>query len=219
MNMQFLVKSNFAAIILLVILSLSGFITVSRSFIDNFYRKRKRFEVFALPFDKVKNIKNVLASMSVPFTFEIAVSQLGKDKACYMSVSSHRAKKVIEKLEGRKIEDYDLFYPGGVVLGAYAGGEGSLKDINAEVIDFSAINEIGEGAVVQFVFKRKSRNHYIANVRALVSAPSSYQAKEILGRIKSSLHGLKLTDVRNEEFISHINSRVFDSKESVTLSV
>src|SRR3990167_1808722 len=102
MNMQFLVKSNFAAIILLVILSLSGFITVSRSFIDNFYRKRKRFEVFALPFDKVKNIKNVLASMSVPFTFEIAVSQLGKDKACYIAVPPQQEKKDIKKNKSYK---------------------------------------------------------------------------------------------------------------------
>ena len=217
-NTQFLVKSNFAAIILLAILSLSGFVTVSRDFIGNFYRRRKKFEVFELSYDRVKNIKSVLASMSVPFTFEIAVSQLGKDKACYIAASGRGAKRVMDKFGGRKIDDYDLFYPGGAILGAYASGKGSLKDLNAEVIDFSEVNEIGEGAVVQFVFKRKSRNRYIANVRALVSAPSSYQAKEILGRIKSSLAGLKLTDVRNEEFIDRVNSRAFDNKESIALS-
>jgi len=216
--MALLVASNSVAIILLVILCFSGLVTALGS-INSVYKKRKKPEIFKLQYDKVKDLKNVLSKIDVPFTFEIAVSQLGKEKACYISLPSGRSKNVISRLGGKRIYDYDLYYPGGSVIGAYAKGEGSLKDINAEVVDFSEVNEIGEGAVVQFVFRKKGRGRFTANVRALVSAPSPYQAKEILNSIKSSMSGVKMTDIKNDTFIDRVNSRTFDGSDSVVLSI
>jgi len=216
--MALLVTSNSVAIILLVILAFSGFITVSRG-IGVFYKKRKKFEVFKIQYDSVKDLKSIISSVTAPFTFEVAVSQLGNEKAIYITVPSGRGKSVVDKLNAKKVDDYDLYYPGGTVLGAYAGGSGSLKGISADSIDFSEVNEIGEGVVVQFIFKKKRGRRVTANVRTLVSAPSSYQAKEILNRIKHSLAGLKMTEVKNEDFVSNVNNRVFDGSESVVLSL
>jgi len=216
-SMPFLVTSNLAAVILLVILAISGFITVFRG-IGISYKKSNRFAIFELSQDKVKSLGDVLNELGTPFTLEVAINQLGKTRTLYLILPRSKSKQIVDVFGAKEIDDYDLYYPGGVVIGAYALGEGLLKDFDSENLDFSKINEIGESAVIQFVIKKKSKKGFVVNVRALVSAPSSYQAKEIFTSIKASLGGLKLTEIKSREFIDRVNNRTFNEKELVTLS-
>lgn len=209
---------NLIAITLLAVLILSGSVSFLRS-TGNFYKKRKRFAVFELPEGKVKNLKDVFGALKVPFTLEVAVSQLGKTKRFYITLPTSKSKKVIDTFGAKEVDDYDLYHPGGVVVGAYATGKGSLNNFDARTIDFSEVNEIGEGAVVQFVMRKKSKDHFVANVRTLVSAPSLHQSKEIFTGIKKSLAGIKLVEVKSGEFMNRVNERVFSEKESVALSI
>jgi len=216
--MPLLVTSNLLAVILLVILGLSGLVSTFR-WVGVTYTHRRRIAVFKLPSDKVKDLKSVLNSVGGQFTLEVAVSQLSKAKSFYLTLPVKRAKEVAAKFDAEKAEDYELYYPGGAVVGAYAVHEGSPLKFNINAIDFSEINEIGEGAVVQVVVSKKTRKGFVVNLRTLISAPSSYQAKEIFSRIKTSLPGAKLREVKSGEFVDSVNKRLFDDKEAVTLSL
>jgi len=216
--MPFLVTSNLAAIVLLFILAISGAFTAARG-VSNFHKRRRKFVILEVDGEKARDLNKVLASITPPFTLEVVVSQLGKTKSFYLTLPSGRSKKAVDALGARQIDDYDLYYPGGAVVGGYASGESSLKDFSADSIDFSEVNEIGEGAVVQFVIKKKSNDRLVANIRTLVSAPSSYQAKEIFTQIKNSFADMNLTEIKSAEFIDRVNNRIFSQKELASLSL
>jgi len=216
--MNFLVTSNLAAAILLFLLVLSGSSMGFRRLLV-MQKKRRKFVVLEVPNDKAKDLKKLLTAVTPPFTLEVAVSQLGKDKSFYITLPAGRAGSVESALGAKRVNDYELYYPGGTVLGGYATGDDAVEDVNPDSIDFGAVNEIGEGAVVQLVFSKKRKGEFLANVRTLVSAPSSYQAKEIISKIKKSLDHVKFTEVKSEDFIDSVNSRDFNEKELIRLSL
>lgn len=218
--MPFLVTSNLAAILLLIVLIASGSLTGFR-WVSGSRRRRKNFVIFEVSHSKVQDLAKILKTIAPPFTLEVAVSQLGKEKSFYIALPAGRAKTLENVLGAKRVEDYDLYYPGGAVSGGYASGEESIKSINLDSVDFGEVNEIGEGAVVQLVFNKKSREGVSANVRVLASAPSSYQAKEIILRIKSSLAHMKLkfTEVKSSEFVESVNARSFSENELARFSL
>lgn len=213
--MPFFVTPNVIAIVILVVLAFLG---MSQLFIVlGVNRNRGGKQVVLELGADADDITNLLASLSPPFSFEVAVSQLGKDPKYYVSVPARLAGKAMDKLDAKEVDDYDVYYTNGVNIGVYLKGEGSFDDLDVSKIDLSEVNEIGEGAVVQFLFNKKKRGKYEANGRILVSAPSAYQAKEIMTRIRSSLSGFKFVEVKNAEFMNRINSRKFDEKETIML--
>ena len=212
--MPFFVTPNVIAIVLLVVLSAIGLRALVRRI--GGYKGTKGLVVLELD-ESMSSVDKVLEIIRPPFALEVAVHQLGHSPSCYVAVPAKHARGVLNKLNAKEVPDYELYYPGGVHVGAYLKGEGALRDMDISKIDFSEVNEIGEGAVVQFVFHKKSDNRFETNIRILVSAPSSYQAKEILSRIKSSMPSLNSVEVSNKEFITRINSREFEPKESMTL--
>jgi hypothetical protein len=216
--MPFLVTSNVVALILLAILSITGSFSAFR-FFGRTYKTNRKFVILEVDSSKTKEINRVLSGVSPPFTLEVAVSQLGKQESVYIGLPANKAKKIKQSLDAKFIRDYHPYYPGGFVVGGYAKSEDSIENVSLDSIDFSEVNEIGEGAVVQFLVSKKSRGNLLANVRVLVSAPSSYQAKEILGDIKKSLEHIKFTETKSDEFVERFNGRVFNEKELVKLSL
>ena len=213
----FMTTNLLIAIVVLVLLAIGGAIEL----FGRFGSKRRGgvgFSVFEVDSEK-KSLDVLLGVIAPPFAFEVAVDQIGKVPKLYLVVPASKAKKVSRELGAKEVGDYDLYNPGGVHLGAYLKGSGSISDVEIDKIDFTEVNEIGEGAVVQFVFNKKSRGILEANVRVLISAPSQYQAKEILARIKSSIPAFKLIEVKSADFMQYVDSRLFNSKESLELTV
>jgi len=208
---------NLIALVILVVLVVFGSTAVIRRLLGS-HERRKQFTVLELDKDVI-DLSRILNEIRSPFAFEVAVSQLGREPSCYITVPTSQSEKLITRLGAREVEDYETYYPDGVNIGTYLKGEGALADFNVDKIDFGEINEIGESAVVQFVLRKIKRGELEANVRLLVSAPSMYQAKEILSRIKSSLGKFKFIEVNNVEFMTRINLRTFEPKESLMLSV
>lgn len=215
--MPFFVTPNIIALVILTVLAVIGSTAALRR-LRGSYERRKKFMVLEL--DKnISDIRSVLSEIKSPFVFEIAVTQLKSKPSCYITIPTNRSKKYMAKLGAQEVEDYETYYPNGVHIGAYLKGRGTLSDLDISKIDFGEINEIGESAVVQFVLRKIKKGELETNVRLLVSAPSTYQAKEILSRIKSSLGKFKFVEVNNVEFMARVNLRTFEPKESLILSV
>src|SRR4030042_1485871 len=137
-------------------------------------------------------VGDFIKSLKPPFTFEVAVHHLGKDTNYYLVVSKHRARGLLNQKGIEEVEDYHIFHHGGEHLGVYLKGSSRWPDINFGDIDFSKVNEVGEGAVVQFVFGRRGRRRTSVNARIVVSAPSNFQAREIISAIKPIFSGFDL---------------------------
>lgn len=204
---------NVIAMVVLTVLFVSGFMVLFRRVGGT------RRDIVVLKFhENIDSVDKVLKIVHPPFVLEVAVDQLGHSPSSYVAVTAKRSKRILNELDVKEVSDYELYYPGGVHIGAYFKGEGAIADINMSKIDFSEVNEIGEGAVVQFVFHKKVGGKFKVNIRILVSAPSSYQAKEIFSRIKSFMPSAKLVEVSSTEFLTRVNSREFEPKESMTLT-
>lgn len=214
--MPFFVTPNVIAIVVLTVLSVSGLMALVR-YAEGVHKGGRRFVVLKLR-ENIDSVGKVLEIVRLPFVFEVAVDQLGHSPSSYVAVAAKHSGRVLKELNAKEVSDYELYYPGGVHVGAYLKGERALADMDISKIDFSEVNEIGEGAVVQFVFHKKVGEKFEVNIRVLASAPSSYQAKEILSRIKSSMPSAKLVEVSNTEFLTRVNSREFEPKESMILT-
>lgn len=214
--MPFFVTPNVIAIVIIAVLLISGLMSLARRR-EGSYKRGKGFVVLELK-KNVDSVGKILETVRLPFTFEVAVDQFGHSPNCYIVVPAKHSRKIKDELDAKEVADYELYYPGGVHMGAYLKGEGALTDMDISKIDFSEVNEIGEGAVVQFVFRNKRDGKFEVNIRILVSAPSSYQAKEIFSRIKSSMPSVKLVEISSKEFLTRVNSREFEPKESMTLT-
>lgn len=199
-----------AVLVVLVFLGLSQLFVVFRN-----KRSRGAGQIVLELSASVKDLNSILSSVAPPFSYEVAVSQLGRTPKRYISVPARVGKKIMGELGAEEVDDYDIYYSGGVSIGAYLKGETSLSKFDESKIDLSEVNEIGEGAVVQLLFNKKRGGKYEVNGRLVVSAPSVYQAKEIMTRIKLSLPGFKFVEVKNEEFMERVNSRKFDKKEEI----
>lgn len=177
---------------------------------------RKRFTLFEVPNSLFKDLKlaDFFKKIPVPFVFEIAVHNLGKEIHYYLAVPMASIRSVVLIFNLRETSEYNIFHSGGSHLGFYLKNDiEHTPDLST--IDFSAVNEVGEGVVVQFIVIAKGIKK-LANFRVLISAPTPYQAQEIAFGINSSLSGFKPVAASKNpaEFINKVTFREFDEDES-----
>lgn len=179
---------------------------------------RRRFVLLELPKTQAKNALEGLSRTETSFALEIAVHHLGKEVHYYIAVPYAFINSAKDKWGAVEVDEYDIYRSGGSHLGFYL--KGASPRLNIESVDFSRINEIGEGALVQLVAVKRGDKR-LANLRVLVSAPSPYQAQEIALGINSSLMEFKPVAVtRNvSEFIHLTTFREFDEDEAIIWSI
>ncbi len=69
--------------------------------------------------------------------------------------------------------------------------------------------------MAQFVFGKKKRGKRAVNLRIVASAPSVFQAREIMNTLKGSFAEYNSVDSSGEEFVHMINGREFDFGEQM----
>jgi hypothetical protein len=163
-----------------------------------------------------KAVTKLIESLNFKAAVEMSVHHLGKEVNYYLIVSKSRldrAKRfigaVLPETDFKEVEDYQLFNYSGVTLAKSVAIE-SDKDgrIDFEKIDFSKVNEVGEGAVVQIIHTPRMPGLNF-EVRILSSAPSEYQAREIMDTItESGFRGFKIREPKDRvRFIHTVNFR------------
>lgn len=162
-------------------------------------------------------VAEIMGKINFRAAVEVAVHHLGKEVNYYLIVPKselNRAlvflKKILPDAKCGEVEDYELFNYSGVTL-AKAVTPASDKDIRGidfGKIDFSKVNEVGEGAVVQVVHAPRLPGANF-EIRILSSAPSEYQAREIMDTIADSgFGGMKIKEPKDKiGFIHTINFR------------
>ncbi|HEY4498365.1 MAG TPA: hypothetical protein VJA63_01920 [Candidatus Paceibacterota bacterium] len=180
--------------------------------------RRAPFKIFKIDNPKILGEHlELLQSINPPFVLEIAVHHLGK-KVNYYLLAPRSSR--IKNPAFEEVKDYDLYHHGGYHLGVSlrAPEARSWRAIDLKKLDFSKVNEIGEGVVIQLLIQKRRRKKSTANLRVLISAPSAYQTKEILAVLESAFPGFKIVEATNREFIHEVNAREFNDKESILLS-
>jgi len=215
--MPYFLTPNMIGLSTLSILTAIGLVTILRRFLL-IHRHGKKFSILELEKD-LKNIEKSLRATSLPAVFEVAINQIGDTPKYYLAVPSSNAEGIAKTLHAKIVDDYELYYTNGEHIGAYLKNDVSFSDFDIDSIDFSEVNEVGEGAVVQFILNKKQGEQFEANARVLVSAPSPYQAKEIMSSIKTSLKGFDFVQVKNNDFMQLVDSRRFDPKESIMITL
>ncbi|MDD5710654.1 MAG: hypothetical protein PHV43_00930 [Candidatus Colwellbacteria bacterium] len=199
----------------LLVLAVFGLVQLSTALRHSLYLNRRHLIILRIdPRLVTDRIGDFLGSIRPPFTFEAAVHYLGREVNYYVVLPRKRARELMAREGINEVDDYDLFHHGGEHLGAYLKGGEVCPAIDVGKIDLSKVNEIGEGVAIQMVFGRRRGRKLMANFRILVSAPSNYQAKEILAAIKPSFPGFNLIESRSDDFISRVNFREYDAKQS-----
>ncbi len=189
------------------------------SAIRHYFFIRRKFTLMEIPksyFLKEKgNFLDLFRMLPTPFVFEMAVHQLGKEVHCYIGVPERMAKKLYDLTGAKKTNEFHVYKSGGSHLGFYLDGE--LNEFNPAEADFSKMNEIGEGALLQFLVTGSGSTKKSSNMRVLISAPTPYQAQEIASTLNHSLEPLKALSVGKNmrEFIHRLTFREFDEREAV----
>ncbi|PIR97878.1 MAG: hypothetical protein COT89_02290 [Candidatus Colwellbacteria bacterium CG10_big_fil_rev_8_21_14_0_10_42_22] len=200
----------------LLFLAVFGLIELLIILRHRYYLEKKHLAILRLdPQIQEGKIGEFIKSIRPPFIFEVAVHQLGKEIHYYLILPRKRVKHFKNLSQIKRVEDYHLFHHGGEHLGAYLKGDDKWPDIDFKKIDFSKVNEVGEGVAIQLVFGRRRMKKTAVNFRILISAPSSYQAKEILSAIKPAFSNLSLIESKSEEFLRKANFREFNEKEAM----
>jgi hypothetical protein len=214
---EFLSPVDTVSSLMLLGLAVFGLVEFAGSLGHRYYLNKKHLVILSVSPEVVAGkIKDFVRSIKPPFTFEIVIHHLGKEVNYYVVLPRKRANELTVRTGIKEVGDYGLFHHGGEHLGAYLkGGRDAWLNIDLEKIDFSRVNEIGEGVVIQMVLGKKRGRRPAVNLRLLISAPSSYQAKEILAAIKPSFAGFSLIESCGDDFISRVNFREFSEKETV----
>ncbi len=151
-------------------------------------KERKSPFVAKIETEDINSIKKLLQG-EVPFAIEIAVHHIGKDIALYASVPaelSGKAKISLDKAYPGNWSESDIsvvFHHGGQYDAASASfGQEKFEDMDMHSVDFSSVNEIGEGASIKI---EKENNGFMLSV--IASAPSQFQLREIMTGLVSSL--------------------------------
>lgn len=128
---------------------------------------------FKTEINRSEQLLNNLASLRVPFIFEVAVPHIGEEIHFYMAVPKKFREVAVKQAQslwsGASVEeandDYNIFNPAGVSAAAYllqkentALPIRTYTEIGADTFAsiagaFSKINEIGEGAALQLIVK------------------------------------------------------------------
>lgn len=168
------------------------------------------------------HLNKFIKLLDAPFTVEVAVHQLGSDIHTYIVLPANKAKSFAEKTGLRESNDYNIYHPGGANMGVSLGIKETAR-ANSDLfmyllndMDFSKVNEIGEGVVFQLVFGERSRDgSYSGNIRLLASAPTPYQVKEILSSLSKELSGCKWTEEKGSDFVERVTYRQFDPRRAM----
>lgn len=177
---------------------------------------RKDFSVLKInPGEIGTSIDLLIKTIKPPFVFEAAVQHLGKEVTYYLIVSKHKAKTLMSVKGFNEAKDYHLFHSGGEHLGAYFKDGNMWPQVSLEKINFSKVNEIGEGAVAQLVLNKKKRGKAAVNFRIVASAPSVFQAREIMNDLKGCFGEYNSVDSSGEEFVHMLNAREFEPGEEM----
>ena len=212
---KFLSPVDTVSSLALLVLAIFGLIELAVALKHSYYSSRRHLIILRVnPQLVVGKIGDFVRSIKPPFTFEVAIHYLGTEVNYYVILPRKRVRELVAREGISEADDYNLFHHGGEHQGAYLKGGEACPAVDVDKIDFSKVNEIGEGVVIQMIFGRKRGRKLLANFRILVSAPSSYQAKEILAAIKPSFPGLNLIESRGDDFINRVNFREYDAKQS-----
>ena len=151
-------------------------------------RQRKSPFTAKIEADDINSIKELFHS-SAPFSVEIAVHHIGRNISIYASVPAKwetKAKQILDKAYPGRWSESDvsvIFHHGGEYDAASANfSKSKLDEIDLGAIDFSAVNEIGEGASVLI---QKEGSDFA--LYAVASAPSQFQLREIMASLVGSL--------------------------------
>ncbi|MEX2054422.1 MAG: hypothetical protein WD883_02690 [Candidatus Colwellbacteria bacterium] len=200
----------------LIVLALFGLYKIASALKHKSFLERRDLMIFKInPKEVGMSLDIFVHAIKPPFAFEVAVQHLGSERSYYLIAPRGKGKRLVEIKGLEEVQDYHVFHSGGEHVGAYFKDSEDWPRVAFDKIDFSKVNEIGEGAVVQFIFGRRHRGKTAANLRVAVSAPSSFQAKEILGVLKGSFSEYSSIDSKSEEFMHLINSREFDQGEKM----
>ena len=161
------------------------------------------------------NIDVCIQAIKPPFTLEIAIQHLGKEKSYFLILPKGKARGLSSTKGFTEVKDYHFFHSGGEHLGAYFKDGQGWPSLSLDKVNFSRVNEVGEGAVVQFVFGKRKRGKASVNLRIAASAPSVAQAREIMNSLKGSFGEYNSVDSSSEEFIHMMNTREFDPAEAM----
>jgi hypothetical protein len=164
-----------------------------------------------------KTITKLIKSLNFKAAVEISVHHLGKEVNYYLIVSKSRLNQakefisaILPEADFKEVEDYQLFNYAGVTLAKSVAIESDKdgRDIDFDKIDFSKVNEVGEGAVVQVIHTPRMPGLNF-EIRILSSAPSEYQAREIADTItESGFRGFKIREPKDRvRFIHTVNFR------------
>lgn len=212
--MPLFVTSNIIGIFLLAALAVFAGVSLFARYRQRSYRARKGLTVFRVAPERVgENLMEFLQMLPPPFAFEIVVHNLGKGAQYYLTVPNVDAKRVSRIIRAEEIQDFDIHYSGSIQKAVYLKEGKGWPNLNVNAIDFSKINEIGEGVVIQFVSSRKGVRQRAMNIRLLVTAPSEFQAAEILESVKAAFSGFRVVEVKNTEFLKRVYFREFDANE------
>ncbi|PIR98697.1 MAG: hypothetical protein COT88_00305 [Candidatus Colwellbacteria bacterium CG10_big_fil_rev_8_21_14_0_10_41_28] len=205
-----------SAITLLVVAGF-GLFKLIQIYTHKIYLGNKDYVVLRLnPISLGKSVDSFIKSIKPPFSFEVSIHQLGKDVSYYLVVPRKRVKELIDTPGVEEAHEYSVFYSTGQHVGAYIKGIETWPDVDLDRIDFSKVNEVGEGVTIQFLVNKRTRKGNLANLRIAVSAPSSFQANEIMASLKNSFLKYKVVETSSMEFLREVSLREFSEKEGMS---
>lgn len=143
---------------------------------------------------------SLLAGLKHPASLEVAVSHVGEEIHFYLSVHRSEVEFVKRQIQGlwsgaevSETDDYTVFNPQGVSVGAYLGlkqnyaipirtyDEANLDTFTTIISNLSKLNEAGEGAALQVIFQAApgSSRSFISGV--IGKLKKGTPAKEVFG--------------------------------------
>jgi len=181
-------------------------IRLYKNFLHSVNRENK-LKIFKIDKNIFPSLDSLLSQIKPPFIFEIAVHQIGREVNYYI----HLPGKSNLNLRRVPVRDFDLYYSSGTHVGFYIKTRDGENKIDFRNIDFSKVNEIGESSLFQIIVNKDKK----ISARVFVSAPTPYQANEIIYSIKPAFKDFKVVESDNADFINSINARRFNHKESL----
>jgi hypothetical protein len=189
----------------------------------------RKLRVLQLEIHNVQDFQKCISALVPPFVFEIAVHQLGEEKAYYLIVPEKQldmvTKMVSPFVKSEVVDDYSFFHTKGVNRGFLVSGKLehevsqtiSFQDAISMIasLDFHTLNEIGEGVMVQCLVRRTVGEHFEVNARLVVSGPTKEATDESVSSIQASLpKQYQLAEVSEKVFFEAIAMRGFDKEKT-----
>ena len=206
-----LIYFTFIVLVVFILFNLFAFIRRAR----HLKALRNQYSILEVE-GGIDSLKNIFKLLNPPFTLEIAVHQLGREVHSYIAVPKDK-EDIVKSAGCKNVEDYNIYHTGGTHIGGTLIAKNDVEkniDVLTDLLkslDFSKVNDIGDGVVFQFVLGgKKGGKKWESNVRVLASAPTPYQAKEILSTIKCDLPGYRWTEEKSADFIKSVTYRKFD---------